>query len=257
MIKLRHTLFISVLFHAVIFALMSPLVLSMGDAGKKMTEQILVELVEGVSRKLSTPEALPVKAEAHKRNKERVKNVAVQKVQKNALSMEKLIAHSEESVNESISEKEIIEKVHSSIESGPVVTDEEKLIAQPDEIIETAKMSKTSANPDITGKNESWEEGSNEPVAEVALNKSADYSLILDKIEAAKWYPRVARKRGIEGVAVVKFRITPDGNVMDIMIDKASGFSILDNAAIKTIRRAAPFPFFDSLLKVAVTFKLT
>jgi len=81
--------------------------------------------------------------------------------------------------------------------------------------------------------------------------------LILERIERAKIYPRSARKRGIEGTATVKFRINPKGNVEEINVVEPSGHSILDKAAVKTIKRAAPFPAVDSVLKIAVTFRLT
>lgn len=246
MVKLRHTFLLSLLFHAGIFALMSPFILSMGEAGKKMTEQIIVDLVDGVSRKVSIP--VPKAAQQEKTKiKDQLKKARSPVMKKEVPSVAKPIAPVEESIAEAIAEKEIVKEALSTIESA--TKEEEPLSLQVDTQSDshTEEYSKKGGSAEVR-------EAEN---AESYFDKSANYSLILEKIEAARWYPRVARKRGIEGVTVVKFRIAPDGNVMDIIIDQASGFSILDNAAIKTIRRAAPFPRFDSLLKVAVTFKLT
>ena len=81
--------------------------------------------------------------------------------------------------------------------------------------------------------------------------------IILARIESAKVYPKAAVRRRLEGTATVKFRIAPDGTVEEIHIVESSGFSILDRASVKTVKRAAPLPYIDSWLKVAVSFRLT
>lgn len=245
MIKLRHTFLLSILFHAGIFALMSPFILSMGEVGKKMTKQIIVELVQGVSRKVSLPVPKPAQPEEDKKMEKQVKKARSPVIKKEVSPVVKQVPVEKSDVDIA-ADQEFIEEDPSSVESTTI---EEPLSLQT-EIQADSHIAEYS----IEGSSAEVIETEN---VESHFDKSANYSLILEKIEAAKWYPRVARKRGLEGVTVVKFRIAPDGNVMDIMIDQASGFSILDNAAIKTIRRAAPFPHFDSLLKVAVTFKLT
>lgn len=53
-----------------------------------------------------------------------------------------------------------------------------------------------------------------------------------------KWhheYPKEARENKIEGIAYVKFIIDTKGNVKDPIIQKSSGFEILDEAAVKLI----------------------
>lgn len=80
---------------------------------------------------------------------------------------------------------------------------------------------------------------------------------ILSRIDAAKLYPRLAIRRGMEGAATIKFRVSRDGEVDEISLVKSSGFGILDRASIKAVKKAAPFPYFDVWLKVAVSFKLT
>ena len=86
----------------------------------------------------------------------------------------------------------------------------------------------------------------------------ADFtSIIKAKIDAAKRYPKLAVRRGLEGSAIIKFRVRRDGEVDEINLVKSSGFGILDRASMKAVKRAAPFPYFGVWLKVAVSFKLT
>jgi len=80
---------------------------------------------------------------------------------------------------------------------------------------------------------------------------------ILARIDAAKVYPRSAIRRGLEGVATLKFRLSPDGEVYEVALVQSSGFAVLDKASIRAIKKAAPFPYFDFWFKVSVIFKLT
>ncbi|MGD0626993.1 MAG: energy transducer TonB [Thermodesulfobacteriota bacterium] len=81
-------------------------------------------------------------------------------------------------------------------------------------------------------------------------------SLIIRKIEAAKRYPRMARKMGIEGTAVVRFKLRSEGQVETVEIMESSGSEILDKASIETVRDAAPLPYKDGWLKVGIAFKI-
>jgi protein TonB len=65
------------------------------------------------------------------------------------------------------------------------------------------------------------------------------------RIEAAKRYPFAAEQRRIQGVATVRFRLSPDGGLLsEPTISTSSGFSILDRAALQAVQQAAPFPRF-------------
>lgn len=79
---------------------------------------------------------------------------------------------------------------------------------------------------------------------------------IIRKIEAAKRYPRVARKMGIEGKAVVRFKLKPQGQVETVEILESSGSEILDQASLQTVRDAAPLPYKEGWLKVGIVFKI-
>ncbi len=75
-------------------------------------------------------------------------------------------------------------------------------------------------------------------------------------------YPPLARKRGYEGRLVVRFLVTPRGLVDKVTLVKSSGYSILDRAAVKTVKRwrfspatkrGRPIPYW---VEVPVVFDL-
>jgi len=81
-------------------------------------------------------------------------------------------------------------------------------------------------------------------------------SSIIRKIEAAKRYPGMARKMGIEGVAVVRFKMKSEGQVQAVELVDSSGSEILDKASLETVRAAAPFPYKKGWLRVEIVFKI-
>lgn len=63
-------------------------------------------------------------------------------------------------------------------------------------------------------------------------------------------YPDAARRQNLSGKLIVQVAVYPDGSVRDITIRKPSGHKILDDAAVRIVKLAAPFaPFPDSISK--------
>jgi len=50
-------------------------------------------------------------------------------------------------------------------------------------------------------------------------------------------YPRLARQRGWEGTVVISLRILPDGNLTNIQVAGSSGITVLDRAAMRSMRQ--------------------
>lgn len=76
-------------------------------------------------------------------------------------------------------------------------------------------------------------------------------------IDANKRYPTAAKKVKEEGVVLISFSIDRNGNLLASSIKHSSGHSRLDQSALATLARAAPFPpipeFIDSdTLSIAV-----
>jgi protein TonB len=76
-------------------------------------------------------------------------------------------------------------------------------------------------------------------------------------LEKTKSYPLLARKRGMEGIVLVRFTIDKKGLPQDIRILKSSGYRILDEEVRKMLKKASPFPEFNKEIKIPITFKLT
>ena len=66
--------------------------------------------------------------------------------------------------------------------------------------------------------------------------------MVKQRIEEVRRYPAWAKKHGIEGEVQVKFAISSSGLSQDIEIIDSSGYRILDEEAVDTIKRASPFP---------------
>ncbi len=63
---------------------------------------------------------------------------------------------------------------------------------------------------------------------------------VMAHIEQHKWYPKTARRRGIEGEVNVSFTLLPDGSAGEIKVDNAS--PVLLAAARKAVEKAIPMP---------------
>lgn len=79
-------------------------------------------------------------------------------------------------------------------------------------------------------------------------------SHLIHKINSNKSYPNMARRRGIEGLVDVKFKILSNGNVEDIKI--ISGRSIFKKSATEAITRSFPVVVKDSMFEFPREFKV-
>ncbi len=63
-------------------------------------------------------------------------------------------------------------------------------------------------------------------------------------------YPDEARKRQLSGALLLDVALNPDGSVQEIMVRRSSGHKVLDDAAVRIVKLAAPFaPFPPDILK--------
>ena len=65
-------------------------------------------------------------------------------------------------------------------------------------------------------------------------------------------YPPAAKINRIEGNVSVSFLISIEGDSLDINIKKSSGYPILDDGALRAIRKSEPFPSFDGAEDVLI-----
>ena len=65
---------------------------------------------------------------------------------------------------------------------------------------------------------------------------------VVTRLRRALRYPSAARRERLTGEVHVSFTISAGGGVGGISISRSSGSPILDQAAVETVQRAAPFP---------------
>jgi TonB family protein len=87
--------------------------------------------------------------------------------------------------------------------------------------------------------------------------------IVRAKIEQHKIYPRGAKLRQIKGTVVIHFIITLEGIIKGVDVAQSSGFTVLDQAGLKAVKDASPFPkppkdFFQTpvSIEVPIVFEL-
>jgi periplasmic protein TonB len=79
---------------------------------------------------------------------------------------------------------------------------------------------------------------------------------IVRRVEELKHYPASARVDRAEGKVVVKAVIDEDGSIGEVNVFQSSGHAALDEAAIETMRKAAPFHLPHPLGQPRMTIKI-
>lgn len=85
--------------------------------------------------------------------------------------------------------------------------------------------------------------------------KEGKRKLVRKHLEAFKFYPGSARRRGIEGHVDVGFTLAQNGTATQVAVLQGSGHSVLDQAAMKTVYRAQPFPVHEGEFRFRLRFK--
>jgi protein TonB len=88
-----------------------------------------------------------------------------------------------------------------------------------------------------------------------SLSKEGERKLVRKHLEAFKYYPGSARRRGIEGHVDVEFTLAQNGAATGVAVLQGSGYAILDQAAMETVYRAQPFPIQKGEFRFRLRFK--
>ena len=79
------------------------------------------------------------------------------------------------------------------------------------------------------------------------------YFAFFDDVRArinARWhYPEAAAARGQQGEVILEFKLTRQGGVSEPLVVQSSGQAVLDDAIVRAIREAAPFPYLPADFK--------
>lgn len=78
------------------------------------------------------------------------------------------------------------------------------------------------------------------PVFDAKLKESFIAGLYA-QLNALKKYPKMAKRRKLEGVAHIKFTLAKNGNITNVFLDKSSGHKLLDKAALKILNAISTY----------------
>lgn len=76
------------------------------------------------------------------------------------------------------------------------------------------------------------------------------------RVAELKRYPSVARLNGQEGKVILKAIIRSDGQLADVVVQKSSGHSVLDEAAIEAVKLACPLHMKQAIGKPQIVVSL-
>ena len=146
----------------------------------------------------------------------------------------------------------VIEK---EIELTPVEVEKVKEVAVVEPVVEEVKQERVEAKAVITQQEEIV------PIVHVtpeAAYMDENLAIINALIKRNLSYPRIAKKRGLQGKAMVLFTLDKEGNIVEI---SASGevASILKKSALKTVKKASddfPHPSQVLTLQIPIVYKL-
>lgn len=80
---------------------------------------------------------------------------------------------------------------------------------------------------------------------------------VRQRISRFQVYPRIARRRGMEGQPVVAFTLNQQGQLTGLQLDRSSGYDLLDQAALDAVKQGAPYPAIPPSLQLNIfQFKL-
>jgi len=97
-------------------------------------------------------------------------------------------------------------------------------------------------------------------LAKVARDPIADLKGTRQQVRPAKAerppYPQFAREQGWEGTVVLRIRVNREGSVDSVKTQKSSGFSILDESAVQSVKSWIFMPAKDGEFPIPVTVDL-
>lgn len=136
--------------------------------------------------------------------------------------------------------EQTIDSPHGSLPSQPAILSEDSIA--PSSSIESIQTAR-------------------EAVRQVPSNRT-DYGWLIESLSTRltelKRYPTAARSNGLEGKVLLRAVIRADGQVVEVRVQKSSGYDELDAAALETMSQASPLHLRHELgrAQVAITVPL-
>jgi len=236
----------SILIHLSFFLLLAILSTETIKPALPEAKKIMVELFERpVDETDSAPEEMERIAEKSKTVEKQFAPKAIPKQITPPLPSTKI---QEATVLEALSDEKPTEKPEVKPVSKAELTSETKLEEEVEEKSPLPVLSELIPSYDniVRQMPEAQPERDIEEGDEISLNTTefkylSYFSKLKDRIQMVWRYPEAAKVTGLQGRLVLKFVLNRDGSLRELRVVKSSGIDILDDAAIKAIRRAAPF----------------
>lgn len=76
------------------------------------------------------------------------------------------------------------------------------------------------------------------------------------EIARRQHYPESARAQKLKGTVKVNFKINADGDLSYVTVTSTSGHEVLDMAAVNTVKKAAPFPYYPRPITLSLEYRL-
>jgi protein TonB len=149
---------------------------------------------------------------------------------------------------EPVIEKVIPEPVTPKVIPKPVVKKPEPKKKKPKKKVKKKKVKKRSATNRKRGMKQ---QGSGRAST---ASKHRFLAMVRQKINRNKSYPRIAKKRGMQGLVKVRFTILPGGNVGNISI---SGPKVFHRSARRAIKKSFPVSTKNIPVSLPQTVNLT
>jgi len=278
MIKLRDflsSLFIHIFFLTVVAGLLK---LNAETSAKYIEIDLSLASLANLSKATSSI-ATSNKEDSKSETKNQVKNLKFTKIPEKALKQDPMVENTsitpkKERVEEVIS-KEVVKEV-----VKPLYAEDKESIQKCEEegkfknigMIREGGFSREGGDK---GKDEggsgkvdgSWKRGvgSGEGGSSYNLEKIREnyllekLSIISKIVQKNISYPYIAKKMGWEGEVVISFVLTKEGKVNFLNVEMSSGYKVLDENAIKTIKEASkyfPLPPIDVKIRLPISYRL-
>jgi len=241
----------SLLLHGVIVGLVIALVITTHREEKVLKERCHVISLAQCHDAPPVVKPTPVlKKERPPKKRKPLKKVVKKKVPKKVVHkqvpLKKAAPIKEEKVVEKVVEPEPVEEVVEEIIEEPVEAPKAVVVTPTEEAVLTpAAQEKVEAPP------------TPESTPEERYIKE-HISKIMALLRKNLYYPRMARKRHIQGKVMVSFELMPNGDIRNITIEEAKR-EILGRAAVTTIERLEgkfPLPSESLILHVPIMYQL-
>ncbi len=185
--------------------------------------------------------------------KEEIKEVVKEVVEEQIVEPE---VKEEPKVEEVIPEP-VVEKVIEKVTEKPIVKKKPKpikkrVIKKPKKIVKKKTVKKKTKKQ--IKKRASKQQLSSKQSKSTPAQRNQFWSALRSKIDRAKFYPRIAKKRRMEGAVKVRFTILANGNVGNISL---SGPKIFYSSARNAVKKAFPINAKKSPISLPTTINLT